>query len=186
MVASTIAIAFAQADHKLIVVHCDLCQARLHGVFKTWIEDGVTSSLRDQSSLEQALLITEVSNLCALPPSGRHVPNAAETVQSGTFNRSLETPAEHVDSALVDSPLILMATDAVVIASRVDVTLVVMRAKCERRAAARRSARRLSEMCFTPVDTAPNEMEETFFNKARYCYGYYSKQAFSSRKEDAV
>jgi capsular exopolysaccharide synthesis family protein len=181
MVATTIAIAFAQTGQKVLLVDCDLRRARLHRVFKKTSAAGVSSVLQDPSSLDQALMTTDVPNLSLLA-AGPHVPNPAELLQSESFERLLASLKGQFDRVIVDSPPVLVVTDAAVLGSRVDATVVVVRARRTRRDVAQQVLRKMTELGANVAGVVLNAMEEPK-RKGGYYYGYYSRDRYNSARD---
>lgn len=126
-VACCLAVAMAQAGHKVLLVDCDLRRPRLHRVFHRKNDRGVTSSLIDRAGLPSALVETEVTGLWLLP-SGPSCPNPAESLQSNAFGSLLEQLEGDFDRVVIDSPPIGPVTDAVILSTRVDASVMVIRA----------------------------------------------------------
>jgi polysaccharide biosynthesis transport protein len=141
-VASCIAIAMAQGGQRVCLVDCDLRRPRLHHVFGTRTGLGLTNVLLDPSSLEQSLHSTEIPNLTVLG-SGPLPPNPADLMHSEALGKLLETLEQRFDRIVIDSPPAGLVTDAVIISTRVDATLLVVRSLQTRRDAARRALRAL-------------------------------------------
>jgi polysaccharide biosynthesis transport protein len=140
-VASCIAIAMAQGGQRVCLVDCDLRRPRLHQVFGT-SKLGLTNALLDPSSLERSLHPTDIPNLTVLG-SGPLPPNPADLMHSEALGKLLETLEQRFDRIVIDSPPAGLVTDAVIISTRVDATLLVVRSLQTRRDAARRALRAL-------------------------------------------
>lgn len=177
-VASTIAVTFAQAEQRILLVDCDLRRARLHRIFKVANAAGVSSAVSDPSSLEAAAVSTSVPNLFLLP-AGPHVPNPAEIVQSAAFGALLDAMKGKFDRIVLDSPPILPVTDATVLATRVDATVVVLRARSTRRETARQIVRKLGDLGATVAGVVLNAFEARRRKSGYYYYyGHYSKEGY--------
>jgi capsular exopolysaccharide synthesis family protein len=181
MVATTIAVAFAQAGQRVLLVDCDLRRARLHRVFKMHSASGVSSVLQDPSTLDSTIVSTHVPNLFLLP-AGPHVPNPAELLQSESFEKLLSALEQKFDRVILDSPPVLVVTDPAVLSVRVDTTVVVFRARVTRRDVARQAALKLSELGANIAGVVLNAMEEPK-RKGGYYYGYYSRDKYRSGGE---
>jgi capsular exopolysaccharide synthesis family protein len=145
MVACSIAIAMSQAGQRVCLLDCDLRRPRVHTVFGRTLDEGVTTALLDPSRLDQALKPAEVPNLWVLP-AGPTPPNPADLVHSEAFGRLLESLAQRFDRVVVDSPPVCIVTDAVVLSTRLDATILVVRAKRTRRDAVRQAIRALRDV----------------------------------------
>jgi len=143
--AASIAIAMAQTGQSVCLVDCDLRRPRLHKLFGRGLDAGVTTALLDPSALDDAIAKTEVPNLSVLP-SGPLPPNPADLMHSEAFSRLLGELRERFDRVVIDSPPVNLVTDPVILSTRVDATLLVLRVKRTKRDAARRALRALRDV----------------------------------------
>jgi capsular exopolysaccharide synthesis family protein len=180
-VASTIAVTFAQTGQRVLIMDCDLRRSRLHRVFKCNNAAGVTSVLLEPSSLDKALVKTEVGNLSLLP-AGPYVPNPAELLQSASFGRILETLSTKFDRIIIDSPPVLVVTDATILCGRVDTSVLVFRSGKTKRDVAKQVLRKLSGIGARISGVVLNAMDEPK-SKRGYYSGYYSKEDYQPSVE---
>jgi capsular exopolysaccharide synthesis family protein len=183
-VASTIAVTFAQTGQRVLVMDCDLRRARLHRVFRQNSAVGVSSVLQNPASLDEAIVATQVPNLSFLA-AGPHIPNPAELLQSAAFDKLLQTLVGKFDRVIIDSPPAMVVTDAAVLATRVDTTVLVFRAQKTRRDVARQVVRKLTDLGAKVSGVVLNAMEEPK-SKGGYYYGYYSRDKYRSDEETDV
>jgi polysaccharide biosynthesis transport protein len=181
MVATTIAVAFAQAGQKVLLVDCDLRRSRLHRIFKLTNAAGVSSVLQDISMIDSAAMPTVVPNLSLLA-AGPHVPNPAELLQSASFERMLAALAERFDRVIIDSPPVLAVTDAAILGSRVDGAVVVARAKRTRREVARQVVKKMKDLGANVTGIVLNGIDEPR-HRGGYYYGYYSREGYGTGSE---
>jgi capsular exopolysaccharide synthesis family protein len=144
-VACCLAIAMAQAGQRVLLVDCDLRRPRLHRVFDRVNDRGVTSCLLDRASLKAAVQETEVPGLSVLL-SGPACPNPAESLQSNSFQSLLADMAVSYDRVVLDSPPVGAVTDAVILSTRVDASVLVIRAMRTSREAVRHARRALHDV----------------------------------------
>jgi capsular exopolysaccharide synthesis family protein len=144
-VASCIAVAMAQAGQRVCLVDCDLRRPRVHVVFGSSAERGLSSALVEPEKLEQALQATTVPNLTLLP-AGPVPPNPADLMHSEAFTKLLDSLRQRFDRVVIDSPPAGVVTDAVIVSTKVDATLLVVRVLQTRRDAARRALRALRDV----------------------------------------
>jgi capsular exopolysaccharide synthesis family protein len=83
--------------------------------------------LVDRAALDSAVVETEVPGLSLLP-SGPSCPNPAENLESNAFQSLLEALAGKFDRIVLDSPPVAPVTDAVILSTRVDASIMVIRA----------------------------------------------------------
>jgi succinoglycan biosynthesis transport protein ExoP len=167
-VACCLAVAMAQAGHKVLLVDCDLRRPRLHRVFSKTNERGVTSALIDRGSLKSAVVETEVPGLSLLA-SGPACPNPAESLQSNAFQSLLQELSDTYDRIVIDSPPIGPVTDAVILSTRVDASIMVIRALSTTRDAALHARRALEDVRANLVGAVLNAADP---GRADYPYYY--------------
>ncbi|HVJ21059.1 MAG TPA: polysaccharide biosynthesis tyrosine autokinase [Polyangiaceae bacterium] len=144
-VACCIAIAMAQAGQRVCLVDCDLRRPRVHTVFGQSSERGLTSALVEPERLAHILQETNIPNLTLLA-AGPVPPNPADLMHSEAFAKLLTSLQERFDRVVIDSPPAGLVTDAVIVSTKVDATLLVVRVLQTRRDAARRALRALTDV----------------------------------------
>jgi succinoglycan biosynthesis transport protein ExoP len=145
MVAFSIAIAMSQTGQRVCLVDCDLRRPRVHTIFGHSPDLGVTVAMLEPERLDDAIMKTVVPDLWVLP-AGPTPPNPADLMHSEAFGRLLETLKSRFDRIVIDSPPACLVTDSVVLSSRVDATLLVVRTRKTRRDAAQRALRALTDV----------------------------------------
>jgi polysaccharide biosynthesis transport protein len=181
-VACCLAVAMAQAGHKVLLVDCDLRRPRLHRVFQKTNERGVTSTLVDRSGLKAAVAVTEVPGLSLLA-SGPSCPNPAESLQSNAFQSLLEELGRDFDRIVIDSPPIGPVTDAVILSTRVDASIMVIRALSTTRDAAMHARRALEDVRANLIGAVLNAADPSRANYPYYDRYYGGRDSEMSRDE---
>ena len=139
---ANLAVTIAQGEQRVILVDCDLRRPTLHTLFDLPNAEGLTSlMLQEGGSLP--LQQTGVPGLLLLT-SGPLPPRPADILGSKRMEAVIATLLQHADLVLFDTPPITAVTDAAVLATKVDGTLLVFRSGNTRRDRAR-EARRLLE-----------------------------------------
>jgi capsular exopolysaccharide synthesis family protein len=123
--AANLAIALARGGDRVIIVDADLRRSGLSTFFGIESAVGVTTVLRRQVRLKDALQ-TWAPNLRILP-AGTLPINPAELLGSQAMARLLDQLAVEADVVVIDSPPVLPVTDAVVLGTSVDGVLLVVR-----------------------------------------------------------
>jgi non-specific protein-tyrosine kinase len=142
---ANLAVAFAQAGSRVIMVDADLRRPGLHKLFGLKNQVGLTTLVVGDPEQEVPLFETGVENLWLLP-SGPLPPNPAELLASRRMAEVMERLAKAADYVLYDSPPVLAVTDAAILASRVDGVLLVLQAGRTRREFARRAKAALEKV----------------------------------------
>lgn len=169
-VACCIAIALAQAGKRVVLIDCDMRRPRIHRVFNVSNEVGVTAALLSPELLDDAIKPTVVPNL-SIVTTGTLPPNPAELLHTDAFDRLLRELQSRFDCVLIDSPPIAPVTDATVLSTRVDGTVLVTRAFQTRKDVARRATRSVSDVGGRLVGVVLNAVD--FSNRQYGSYGHY-------------
>ena len=167
-VATCIAIVMAQAGQKVALIDCDLRRPRVHRVFRKTSEVGVTTALIEDS-IDDAVLDTDVPNLWVIP-AGPIPPNPAELLHSEKFKAFLDDVKKRFDRVIIDSPPIVPVTDAAVLSTLVDGTVLVVRAFKTSKDLARHAVRALQDIGATKAGAVLNAVN---FSRHEYKYRYY-------------
>jgi polysaccharide biosynthesis transport protein len=126
VVGGNLAVAFAQAGRRTILIDADLRRPGLHELFAMPNDVGLTDMvLSDVMSLENVAQHTEEPNLW-LVPSGAVPANPAELLGSQRMAVILQRILAEADLVILDTPPIGVVTDAALVAARTDATLLVV------------------------------------------------------------
>ncbi len=125
---ANLAVAVAQAERRVILVDCDLRRPTLHELFGLPQEKGLTSMILDDQALsDPPLQETAVAGLL-LMTSGALPPSPADLLGSQRMDKVLASLQGLADLVLLDAPPVLAASDATVLATKVDGVLLVVSA----------------------------------------------------------
>ena len=131
--ASNLAVVIAQTGRTVLLVDADLRKPAVHRVFDLPNTAGLTTILRDEKvRLDTISHVTEQPGLRILT-SGPLAPNPAELLGSNRMQGVLGRLRESAELVIFDSPPLHAVTDAAVISSFVDGTLLVIDAGRSRR-----------------------------------------------------
>jgi capsular exopolysaccharide synthesis family protein len=115
----------AQGGYTTLMIDADLRRPRLHTFFDINNSVGLTNYLTTELMLEDVILQTPVDNLYFMP-SGILPADAAGILNSRRMSELIQDVKQRFDLVLVDSPPILGVSDASVLASEVDLTMLVV------------------------------------------------------------
>jgi len=169
---SNLAITLAQSGKRVILVDADLRRPKLHNVFQTTNDVGLTSLLNDQCDLESALKTTEIDNLLLLP-SGPLPLNPSELLQSPRMKSLHEQLRPHTDFILFDTPSAIAFADATILSSLLDATLMVIRANNVPRGAENQVRTMLNKAKANIIGVVLNGMNPEYVDSVHYHYHYY-------------
>lgn len=115
----------AQGGYTTLMIDADLRRPRLHTFFDINNSVGLTNYLTTELMLEDVILQTPLENLYFMP-SGVLPADAAGILNSRRMSELIQDVKQRFDLVLVDSPPILGVSDASVLASEVDLTIIVV------------------------------------------------------------
>ncbi len=145
-VATNLAIAYASdGTHRVLLVDTSFHRPALHRVFRFPRDPGVTDLLVGSGPFEEALRATSVPQLQVLT-CGSPIGNPARLLETERLAAFLTFAREHFDVTIFDASPILPYSDARVLATRTDGTLLVIQANHTQTSAVERSKRQLTTM----------------------------------------
>ncbi|WP_254254283.1 CpsD/CapB family tyrosine-protein kinase [Macrococcoides canis] len=122
--AANIAVAYAQAGKNVLLIDGDLRKPTVQYTFETKNVFGLSNLITDQININQAVQNTQVENL-SIMTSGPIPPNPSELLASKRFKELLSNFEEYFDMIIIDTPPVLAVTDAVIMSTLVDGTILV-------------------------------------------------------------
>jgi len=122
---ANLAVTFAETGRDVLAVDCDLRRPTLHRTFGVSNEGGLTALIREERSLTEVMLSTDVPHLRVLP-SGPLPPNPSELLGSQRMERVIEALRDAADVVLFDSPPTVSVTDAAILGAKMDGVLLVV------------------------------------------------------------
>jgi non-specific protein-tyrosine kinase len=129
---ANLAVTFAQAGNKTILVDADLRRPQQHDIWNVKNRGLATMMLDDTALSNPPLVETGVENLHLLP-AGDEPPNPADILSSKRMNEVIGVLKARAAYVLFDSAPVLAATDAALLGVKVDGVLLVVRAGESRR-----------------------------------------------------
>ena len=126
-VATSLAASLARATHEpLLIIDGDMRDPNLHEIFDVSAKPGLANVLEDLSSLDDAIVQTGVENVDLLP-AGKLRFSPHFLLRNGAFRSILDRTKEKYRYVIVDSPPVLSASEAVVLAHACDGVLICTR-----------------------------------------------------------
>ncbi len=126
--AGNLAIAVAQTGKKVLLVDTDMRRPVIHKMFDCEREPGLSEVVAGMIPMKEAIKHTGTDNLSVLT-CGFVPPNPAELLGSDKFRELLKELRESWDFVIFDSPPVAVVTDAILISSETDATVIVVGAK---------------------------------------------------------
>lgn len=142
-VAANLAIAMAQMERRVLLIDGDLRRPTLHQVFD--LDNGAgLSTLLLQDRYEGVIGQRTLQDNLNLVPAGICPPNPSELLGSQRMQRFIEFVGEHYDIVILDTPPLLVVSDALMASPLVDGIIVVLRSGATTRKQARRMMTQLA------------------------------------------
>lgn len=123
---SNIALAMAQDGKHILIIDADMRKPTQHRIFNL-APHGLSNCIAMNMTFAEAVQASEYPNLDILA-AGPVPPNPSELLGSEKMRDILAEAKDAYDFVLVDMPPVLAVTDAVVLASRIDGIIMVVRA----------------------------------------------------------
>jgi capsular exopolysaccharide synthesis family protein len=164
---------FAQTGQRVVLVSCDLRKPRLGEFFGVSEQQGLTTAILGEQPLEKVIQPLPGDDNLWMLASGQLPPNPAELLNGTRIQEVFAALRRHFDLVLIDSPPVLPVTDAVLLASGADATLLVMAAGRTRRGDLRRAADKLAQVNARVVGLVLNETSRRGGYGYQYGYGSY-------------
>jgi len=178
---ANLAVALARAGQRVIVVCCDLRRPRIHDFFGVDNALGFASVLLGEVPLSGALQRVPGETRVVVLASGPPPPNPSELLSSRRTAEIFTALQNECDLVLIDCPPVLPVTDAAVLSSRVDATLLVATAGSTTRKEFGRAIELLHQVDAPLIGTVLNGVGA----EAGYGYGYgYGYAPYASRTDE--
>lgn len=126
-VSANLAISFAQADKKVLLVDCDLRKGRLHKMLGIANTSGFSNLLTsDLRNLGKYVRPTNIKNLDVIT-CGAYPPNPSELLASKKNKRLIKMLSSYYDVIIFDGAPVGGLADSVILSSLVDETIIVVK-----------------------------------------------------------
>jgi polysaccharide biosynthesis transport protein len=171
--AANLAVAYAQQGVRVLLIDSDMRRANLHRVFGVTRSPGLSTLLAGKSVPADAVHNTDVPNLWLLP-AGEAPANPAEMLGGPQVPAVLEYFAKQYDLVVLDSPPVLAAADASIIAAVAHGVVLVVRAGRAERDVIISARDQLSDVGARMVGAVLNDPDGEIVRAggAYYFYGY--------------
>ncbi len=130
-VTSNLAVTFAQAGNRVIVIDADMRKGRQYTIFGVSPRPGLSNFLSgvdvqnpDEIDISNYIQKTEIENLLVMS-AGNIPPNPSELLVSPQMNRLLEDLKEVCDIIIIDGTPCELVTDSIILSRIVDSTIIV-------------------------------------------------------------
>jgi len=178
-------IVLAQKGVRVLLIDADLRRPGVHKTLGMGPRSGLSNVLTGSATLQQTVVRSpSLANLFVLP-AGTPPPNPAELLASSNMRDVLAELRDQYDHIIIDTPPTLSVTDAVVLSTRADAVVLVIRSGQTTKGALRRSRDILMQVNAKVTGVLLNAVDLT---SPDYYYYYEYQGKYGSRyyREDEV
>ena len=175
-ISSNLAVSFAQADKRVLLVDCDLRKGRIHRLFKIANKEGLsnllTGELRDAYDYIRK---TNINNLDIIT-CGTYPPNPSELLSSRKNKKLIENLRGKYDIIIFDGAPVGGLADSVILSSLMDETIIVTRDGATSKSdlmATKEALDKVGAKIAGVVFNAVNRKSSKYYNN----YYYYGEQS---------
>ncbi|MFQ5704092.1 MAG: polysaccharide biosynthesis tyrosine autokinase [Gemmatimonadales bacterium] len=173
-----LAVTLAQGGSRVLLVDADLRRPLVHRAFRLVDQPGLTDILIQRASLREAVRSKILPKLDVLP-SGPTPPNPSELLGSEAMQHLISEARREYEYIVIDTPPTLPVTDAAVVASAADATILVFRSGDTEEGAAQRALAQLRRVHARVAGVVLNGVRRR--NDQYYSYYSYDRDAGRER-----
>ncbi|OVE67776.1 capsular biosynthesis protein [Clostridium diolis] len=170
-VSGNLALSFAQNEKRVIIVDCDLRKPSVHKNFKLSNLSGLSEVLIGKEDLDKVIQ-NRNENLDILT-SGKIPPNPSEMLSSTAMTNLIQKLGEKYDIVILDSAPLQAVTDAQILSTKADGTILVVRAQRTSRESVIDAKNLLTKVGANILGTVLHAVENT---RGKYYYYYGSSE----------
>ena len=178
-VSSNLAVTFAQAGKKVILIDADMRKGRQYTIFGVSPRPGLSNYLSEidierpeETDISMYLQKTEVENLL-LMPAGNVPPNPSELLSSTNMRNLLELLKSMYDLVLLDGTPSMIVSDSIALSTMVDSTILIAENKVSKINELKKTKRQIQDVGGKIMGVILNKSDvqhNKYYGKG---YGYY-------------
>lgn len=175
--AVNLAISFADMGHSVCLVDADLRKPKHHVLFETQESPGLTEIVLQGNDPEACIQKTGIKNLSILA-AGENAINHSEIFSSMRMSFVMNELEKKFDMVVYDTPPILLLTDTIILSSRVDGVILVVKQNLTPKQHLMSAINSLKTVRANIIGLVLNNYVGEYQNYYRYAYDnyyYYSK-----------
>ena len=163
-----LALAISQGESKVLLIDCDLRKPSLHKLFRISNNYGLSDLLLHKKTMEEVAV--KYNEGLTVVPAGKIPPNPSEMLGSRAMGTFLDEMKRHFDYIIIDTPPIGAVTDSQVLSTKVDGTILVVKAGKTKKDIVMNSINAIKKVNGNIIGTVLNGVEQKD-NKYYYYYG---------------
>lgn len=176
-VAGNLALVLAQGESKVLLVDCDMRRPSVHKRFRISNTYGISDLLVGNKKMES--VAHKYNNNLTIVPSGKIPPNPAEMLGSKAMTAFLEEMKNYFDYIVLDTPPLQAVADAQVLSTKVDGSLIVVRAGVTKKDAVHNAVSIINKVNGNIIGTVLNAADNS---KDKYYYYYGDEEGRTGRR----
>ena len=163
-----LALTLAEGESRVLLVDCDMRKPSMHKNFR------VTNTYGIADILLQRKKVMDVAHMynknLSIITAGKVPPNPAEMLGSKAMSAFLEEMKEHFDYIILDTPPVQVVADAQILSTKVDGTIIVVRAVVTKKEDVNDTVNTLKKVNANIIGTVLHAVDNSK-NKYYYYYG---------------
>ncbi len=187
-----VATVLAQKGTRVLLIDADLRRPSIHKTLGMGPRAGLSNVLTGGVSLQQAIVKSSALPNLYILAAGTPPPNPAELLASSQMLDMLAELREQYDHIIVDTPPTLSVTDAVVLSTRADAVVLVIRSAQTTKPALRRARdilaqvnARVSGVLLNAVDLDSPDYYYYYEYQGKYGHRYYNDEMNGNGQDSA-
>ena len=183
-VSANIAVSFALAGRRTLLVDTDMRKPRVHKLFGIDNKEGISTHMLGEKGIEEVLRRNVYQGLDVLL-CGPIPPNPAEMMESKRFRDMADHLRELYDIIIFDSPPIIAVSDAAILSAMIDGVVVVVKIRQVSRDILKRSVSQLTKSNALLLGAVVNNLDLKGGGRyGSYYYYYHEKYRYYGETQE--
>ena len=170
-ISSNLSEVFSQLDKKVLIIDADMRLGELHKFFNIPQDNGLGDYLAQEIALATVVHPTTMDDIDFIP-RGKHPHNPSSLLSGDKFERMMTALNEHYDYIVIDSPPVLAASDAMIIAQYADKVLMVTRYDQSIEGQVAYAVKQMNKANIQVDGIILNDVQQGLISKYNYYYSY--------------
>lgn len=182
LTACNLSVTMAYSGNSVLLVDADMRKPRVHMVFKMDQDMGLSNFLTGQASVDEIIKKTGIENLSVVT-CGHIPPNPSELLSTKRMKEFVETVKGKFNTIIFDSPPLNLVTDAALLSSIIDGTVLIISSKKTNRPAVTRAKHTLENAKANVLGVVLNSLHIDSGGAYYYSHYYYRKDNLQRSKK---
>ena len=178
-----LAVVFAQMGDRILIVDSDLRRPSMHRYLKVSNNIGLTNYLLGQATIDEVIQTTEIPTLHFIP-SGKLPSSSMGILSSAKMKEFVAEMKSRYDYVFLDAPPIMGVSDASVLASMVDMCVLVVQYRKYPQMMTQRAKEMVTKVGGELVGVVLNNINISQDSYYYYYSGYYYDYYYKSREKE--